>query len=91
MNLASLNVSLGHPEEAESASQQAVDLVARFYGPDHVHAGWMLLGRAAVLRRLNRKEAARAPQQQGERILAAQRQFNRLSDTVPYSTLLPKH
>jgi tetratricopeptide (TPR) repeat protein len=86
-NLASLYLSVGRREEAEPASRQAVDLVERIYGPDHVYTGWMLLARAAILRRLDRKPEATVAQQRGQRILSEQAQRNHLGDTVPLNAL----
>ncbi|PWU02668.1 MAG: hypothetical protein C5B51_20415 [Terriglobia bacterium] len=88
-NLASLYVSLGRREDAETPSREAMELVERAYGPDHFYTGWMLLARAAILRRLGRGSEAEAAQHRGEGILTAQSQRDRLGYTVPMSALLP--
>jgi hypothetical protein len=48
----------------------------------------MLLARAAVLRRLDRKKEARVIQKQGESILRESR-GNQLGETVPVEAFLP--
>lgn len=89
MALASLYVSVGRKEEAERSSLLAVELMESFYGTDHPHTGWTLLAHAAILRRLGRKQQAKALQQQGERIVTQQKGRDQLGDTVPLTALLP--
>ena len=89
MSLASLYVVVGRRNEAEPQARKAVDLVERVYGPDHPYTAWMWIGRAAVLRRLDRKSEAAAAQKQGQRILTERGQRDRLGDTVPFNALVP--
>jgi hypothetical protein len=88
MSLASIHVGVGRPNEAKVESERASKVVESFYGPNHPQTAWMLLANAAVLRRLNRKEEARAIQKQGERILN-ESEKSRLGETVPIEALLP--
>ena len=89
MALASLYISTGRNEEAERSSLRAVELMESFYGMDHPQTGSILLAHAAVLRRLGRKQQAKALQQQGARIVAEQKGRDRLGDIVPLTALLP--
>ena len=49
----------------------------------------MLVARAAVLRRLGLTTEAVEPQQEGQRILAAQPPRDRLGSRVPLNALMP--
>lgn len=88
VTLASIHAAFGREEEAERESALAAQISETFYGPDHPQLAWMLLARAAVLRRLNRQAAARELQARGERILQASGTA-RLGQTVPLAALLP--
>src|SRR6202011_86922 len=89
MSLASLYVVVGRRNEAEPQTRKAVDLVDRVYGAGHPYTAWMWIGRAAVLRRLDRKSEAAAAQKQGQRILADHGQRDRPGDTIPFNALVP--
>jgi tetratricopeptide (TPR) repeat protein len=89
VSLASIYAALGRRDEAERESAQAVEITERFYGSSHLQTAWMLMAHAAVLRRLERKDAAREFQAQGERILKATGK-NRLGQTVPLAALLAR-
>jgi eukaryotic-like serine/threonine-protein kinase len=89
MSLASIHAGLGRPDEAEQESQHALETTERFYGPHHVQTAWVLLAHAAVLRRLDRKDAARQFQKRGEGILK-EKANSRLGQTVPLEALLPR-
>lgn len=87
-SLASIHAALGRHEEAEGESARALQVTESFYGPDHPQTAWMLLARAAMLRRLDRKAAAKELQSRADRILQANRTA-RLDETVPLEALLP--
>jgi len=89
MSLAYIYTSLGRQSEAVQESARGLRLAENFYGPAHPQTGWMLLAHAALLRRVNRKQEARAAQKQGERILAEDRGRDHLGDTVPLEALMP--
>lgn len=88
MSLASIHAALERGQDADRESSHALQSLESFYGPDHPQTAWMLLARAAVLRRLDRKLAARQFQERGERILKASGNA-RLGQTVPLQALLP--
>jgi hypothetical protein len=88
MSLGSIHAGLGRPDDAEAASRRALKTVENIYGPNDPQTAWMLLARAAVLRRLDRKKEARVIQKQGESILRESR-GNQLGETVPVEAFLP--
>jgi hypothetical protein len=89
MSLASIYAGLGRRDEAGAESEGAVRQFEAFFGPEHLQTGWALLAHAAVLRRLNWKQEARAAQEMGNRTLEENRKQNHFGDTVPLETLFP--
>ena len=89
MSLASIHVSLGRSSEALVESEQAMTAIEGFYGSSHPQTAWMLLGRAAILRRLEGKDEARPIQKRGESMLKASGKSG-LGETVPVEALLPR-
>lgn len=88
MSLASIHAGLGRPADAEAESRRALETVENIYRPNDPQTAWLLLARAAVLRRLDRKKEARVIQKQGESILW-ESGGNQLGETVPVEALLP--
>lgn len=68
--LSSLYSLTGHPKEAAYFAKEGLALVESVYKPDNPRVGWYLKTYAAVLRRLNRKEEAKAAEKRAEAILA---------------------
>lgn len=87
-NLAFLYAEDQRTEAADEASQEAIDLVARIYGPDHFSCGWLWLARGEVLRKLHRQPEAKEAERRGHKILGASN-LPGIANTVPFSTLLP--
>ena len=89
-SLAAIHAALGREEEAERESVRSLQITESFYGPNHPQLAWMVLARAAILRRQGRKAEAKELQARGDRILQAIG-TSRLSETVPLQALLPAH
>ena len=69
--LSSLYSMTGQPKEAAYFAGEGLALVESVYQPDNPRVGWYLKTYAAVLRRLNRKEEAKAAEKRAAAILAA--------------------
>ena len=87
-SLASIHAALGREQEAELESVRALQITESFYGPNHPQVAWMLMARAAVLQRLDRKPEAKELRARADRILQANGTA-RLGETVPLRALLP--
>lgn len=68
--LSSLYALTGKPEEAMYFAREGLALVESVYQPDNPRVGWFLKSHASVLRRLNRKDEAKAAEKRAEAILA---------------------
>jgi serine/threonine-protein kinase len=89
INLASIYSRLGRRTEAETTAQAAIEEARHHYGADHPKTALMLLARAAVLRAIGERQAAREAQKQGEQILAKRPEID-IVRTVPIDALLPR-
>jgi hypothetical protein len=69
--LSSLYSMTGQPKEAAYFAGEGLALVESVYQPDNPRVGWYLKTYAAVMRRLNRKEEAKAAEKRAAAILAA--------------------
>ncbi len=86
INLASAYAGMRMANEAQSASDRALAVAEKYYGPNHPKTALMYLARAAVLRRAGRKKEAQVAQKQGEKLLAASGN-SPLASTVPIEGL----
>lgn len=89
ITLASIYGRLRRAGDAESSADEGLRIIERFYGPDHQRTAVILLGRAAVLRAIGRKQEARQSQRRAEAILATGGGHTNSIGIVPVEALLP--
>ena len=85
--LATLYSLTGRFGEAETYGTEAVAKAEAIYGPDHYRLGWHLANYAAILKRIGRKDEAKAVKQRSAAILARSQQANPVRHTVNVNAL----
>lgn len=85
--LATLYSLTGRFGEAETYGREAVAKAETIYGPEHYRLGWHLANYAAILKRMGRKDEAKAVKQRSAAILARNEQANPVSHTVNVNAL----
>lgn len=77
----------GQFREAEFYGKEAVAKAEAIYGPDHSRLGWHLANYAMILKRMGRKDEAKAVEQRSTAILARSEQANPVRHTVNVNAL----
>jgi tetratricopeptide (TPR) repeat protein len=86
--LGNVYLQAGRLEEAEFYSKNAVAQAEATSGPDHLHVAWCLQNYAGVLKRLNRKDEAKAAEKRARAILGRRENHNQGLDTVNVNALI---
>jgi len=77
----------GQFREAQSYGREAVAKAEAIYGSDHYRLGWHLANYAGILKRMGRKDEAKAVRQRSAAILARSEQANPVRHTVNVNAL----
>jgi len=86
-SLAMLYSLTGHGSEAELYGREAAAKAEAIYGPDHPRLGWHLANYAEILKRLGRKDEARAVERRSKAILAHSEESNPVRQSVNVNAL----